>query len=131
MGLLWALGGVAVGGLIELIDNLVPSGFARQVDMWPQTLALLAFPRGLVFGAVVAWLGRGRRLGDFSYRQFSGWGTAAGLAVSALTAYLWFDIGQLVVTTALSALGGAGTLAAGKAIARREASPMLSAASTE
>ena len=84
MGLVWAVGGLAIGGGIELLDNLMPGGFARQVDMWPQTLAVLAFPRGVLFGALVGLFGAGTRLRDFSYRQFGGWGALAGLAVGAI-----------------------------------------------
>lgn len=125
MGCVWAIGGLAVGAGIELIDNLTPGGFARQVDMWPQTLAVLAFPRGVLFGALVGVLGAGRRLREFSYRQFTTWGTVAGLVVGAVSALTGFDLGAFVIPTVLSAVAGAGTLgmvrvAATRAIARGE-----------
>lgn len=121
MGLLWALGGLAVGGGIELLDNVLPGGFARQVDMWPQTLAVLAFPRGVLFGALIALLGAGKRSGDFTYRQFGGWGALSGLVFGALGLVSGFDAGAFVITTALSVVAGVSTLATARLASRRYA----------
>lgn len=124
MGLVWALGGLAIGGLIELIDNLMPGGFARQVDMWPQTLAVLAFPRGVLFGALIGMLGAGKRLSDFTYRQFTVWGTAAGIVFGMMGVISGSDAGFFLITTGLSALAGVTTLATVRLASRK---PLLGA----
>ena len=79
MGLIWAAGGLLLGGAIELLDNVLPGGFpgASLVDMWPQTLAILAFPRGVAFAIVLGAVGGRRRFDDFSLAQFAAWGTVS------------------------------------------------------
>jgi hypothetical protein len=113
MGLIWALGGLAIGGLIELLDNILPGGLAMAsaVDMWPQTLAILAFRRGLVFGAVLGIARGRRRFEELSLAQFALWGAAAGLVVGAVAIAKGAGVGFVVVTTLLSAIAGAGSLA--------------------
>ena len=113
MGLIWALGGLAIGGLIELLDNILPGGLAMAsaVDMWPQTLAILAFRRGLVFGAVLGFARGRRRFDELSLAQFAVWGAAAGLVVGAVAIAKGAGVGFVGVTTLLSAAAGAGSLA--------------------
>lgn len=113
MGLIWALGGLAIGGLIELLDNVLPGGLpmASAVDMWPQTLALLAFRRGVVFGIVLGITRGRRRFDELSLARFALWGAAAGLAVGAVAIASGAAIGFVAVTTLLSAVAGAGSLA--------------------
>src|SRR4051812_9237028 len=84
MGLLWAVGGIFAGGVIELIDNIVPGGFARQIDMWPQTLAILGFVTGVVFAGVLAVAGRRHRFDQLSLSRFTMWGALGGAALGAL-----------------------------------------------
>lgn len=113
MGLLWAAGGAAIGGVIELLDNVLPGGLAMAsaVDMWPQTLAVVAFRRGVLF-AVVLGLARGhRRFEDFSLAQFAGLGAVAGLLLGALSIALGGGLVVAGVTTGLSAIAGAASLA--------------------
>lgn len=113
MGLIWAVGGVGLGGLVELADNVAPAahGFTRLVDMWPQTLAVLAFPRGVVF-ALVLGLARGRRrFEDFSLAQFAAWGAVAGLVIGAPALAAGAGLVFFGVTTFLSAVAGAASLA--------------------
>lgn len=117
LALLWALGGLAVGGAIELVDNVAPAAhpFTRVVDMWPQTLALLAFPRGLLFAVVLGLVGRRRRFEAFTLAEFAAWGTLAGLVVGIPS--LGAGVGFLVVTTLLSAVAGVASLALARAAA--------------
>lgn len=117
IGLVWAVGGFCVGAAIELLDNVAPGahGFTRLVDMWPQTLAILAFRRGVLF-AVVLGVARGhRRFEQFSLRQFAGWGAVAGLVLGAIGVVGGASLGFLVGSTLLSALAGAGSLALARA----------------
>lgn len=113
MGLIWALGGLAIGGLIELLDNVLPGGLplASTVDMWPQTLAILAFRRGVVFGIVLGITRGRRRFDELSLSRFALWGGAAGLAVGAVAIASGAGVGFVAVTTVLSAVAGAGSLA--------------------
>ena len=113
MGLLWAAGGALLGGLIEAADNIVPGGLAKVhvVDMWPQTLAILGFRRGVVFAIVLGIVGRRRRFEEFSLSEFAAWGAVAGLALGALAMALGAGIAFVGITTLLSAVAGAGSLA--------------------
>jgi hypothetical protein len=119
MGLLWAVGGIFVGGLIELIDNIVPGGFARQVDMWPQTLALLGFVTGVVFAGVLAIAGRRHRFDQLSLSRFTAWGALGGAALGALGMSKGAPALFLAITTAVSAVGAAGSLAIARRAERR------------
>jgi O-antigen/teichoic acid export membrane protein len=121
MGLAWAVLWALVGGLIEAADNVTPGGLpaVHVVDMWPQTLALIGFPHGVVF-AVVLGLARGRRRFDeFSLPQFAAWGAAAALALGALAVVRGASFGYVGITTVLSAAAGAGSLALARVAERR------------
>ena len=121
MGLIWAAGGVAVGGVIELLANVLPGGFpiASAVDMWPQTLAVLAFRRGVVFGVVLGLARNGRRFEEFSLAQFAVWGAVAGLIVGAIALAKGAGVAFVGITTLLSAVAGAGSLALARMAERR------------
>lgn len=113
MGLIWAVGGVFVGGLIELADNVLPAAhpWTRLVDMWPQTLAILFFRRGVIFALVLGLAKGRRRFEDFSLAQFAAWGAVAGLVLGLLAVATGAGIAFLGITTLLSAAAGAGSLA--------------------
>ena len=113
MGLIWALGGLLLGGLVELADNVVPGGLpaTHVVDMWPQTLAILAFPRGVLFALVLAVIGRRRRFEDFSLGEFAGWGGVVGVVLAAIAMLTGADLGFALITTGLSAIAGVSSLA--------------------
>jgi hypothetical protein len=121
MGLIWAVGGLCIGALIELVDNVAPSAhsFTRLVDMWPQTLAIVAFRRGVLFALVLGVARGGRRFEEFSLAQFAAWGAAAGLALGLVSMASGAGILFLVITTLLSALAGAGSLALARVAERR------------
>ena len=113
MGLVWAIGGAGIGGLLELIDNLFPGAlpFIARVDMWPQTLAIPGFLGGVIF-AVLLGVARGRRrFEEFSLSQFAGLGAVAGLVLGVLAMALGAPALFVGITTLLSTIGGVGSLA--------------------
>jgi len=108
LGLLWAAGGVGVGGVIELLDNILPGGLpmASAVDMWPQTLAIPGFLGGVIFAVVLMIAARRHRFDELSMPRFAGWGAFTGLTLGALA----MSIGAPAVFLAI--MTGAGTVAA-------------------
>lgn len=108
MGLLWAVGGFGVGGVIELLDNVLPGGLAMasRVDMWPQTLAIPGFIGGVIFAVVLMVAARRQRFDQLSMPRFSALGAVAGLALGALA----MSIGAPVMFLGIMAF--AGTVAA-------------------
>lgn len=120
MGLVWAAGWGFVGGLIELVDNLVPGlTFITQVDMWIQTLAIPGFLGGALFSAMLL-IGDGRRrFSELSLPRMAAWGALGGAALGGVG--LALGLGQsalgdlwlraLVVLTPLSALCSASAVA--------------------
>lgn len=112
MALLWAAGGAGVGGLIELLDNVLPGGLAMAsaVDMWPQTLAIPGFLGGAVFAVVLGVAGGRRRFDELSLPVFAGWGAVAGVLLGALGMAIGAPAPFLAVTTLLSAGAAAGSL---------------------
>lgn len=129
MGLLWAAGGAAVGGLIELLDNVLPGGLpmASAVDMWPQTLAIPGFLGGVVFAVVLGIAGRRRRFDELSLPRFAAWGAVAGLLLGALAVTNGAPAVLLVVAALWSAAAAAGSLA----LARRSEDRELLAAAAD
>jgi hypothetical protein len=112
MGLLWAAGGAGVGGLIELLDNVLPGGFpmASAVDMWPQTLAIPGFVGGVVFAVVLGIAGSRRRFDELSLPAFAAWGAVAGLLLGALATSIGAPMVFIAITTLASAFAASGSL---------------------
>src|SRR5215203_431991 len=110
LGLLWAVGGVAIAGVLELLDNVMPAAhpLTRLVDMWPQTLAILGFLAGTLFGVALGIGAARRRFGELSMPLFTTLGAAAGLLLGMV---LGAPVPILGVLTVASAIGGAGSLA--------------------
>jgi hypothetical protein len=123
LGLLWAVGGVAIAAVLELLDNVMPAArpLTRLVDMWPQTLAILGFLAGTLFGVVLGIAAARRRFGELSLPLFTALGAAAGLLLGLI---LGAPAPILGVLTCASALGGAGSLALAR---RAEARSQLGA----
>ncbi|MGZ8413628.1 MAG: hypothetical protein ACXW05_12910 [Gemmatirosa sp.] len=121
MGLIWAIGGMGIGGLIELIDNVLPAahGFTRQVDMWPQTLAIPGFVAGVVFAIVLGIAGGRRRFEELSFQRFAAWGAVTGLLVGALGMSFGAPVLFLGVMTVLSVIGASSTLGLARLAERR------------
>jgi hypothetical protein len=124
MGLIWAVGGVGIGGLFELIDNVAPGAlpFISRVDMWPQTLAIPFFIAGLVFGAVLAIVGSRRRFDELSIPRFTAWGAVAGLLLGGIAVLLGIKAPVLAVgiLTLGSAVSAAASLTLARVAERRE-----------
>jgi hypothetical protein len=122
LALLWAGGMAGVGGLIELLDNILPGGLpmASGVDMWPQTLALVGFLGGAIFAVVLGVAGRRRRFDQLSLPRFAAWGAVAGLLLGLRPLSLGAPAAFLVVTSLGSALAAAASLALARVADRRE-----------
>jgi hypothetical protein len=85
MGLTWAAGWGLVGGLIELIANIIPGlGWTSLIDIWPVTLAIPGFVAGMVFSTVLGIAGRNRRFDQLSVPRFAAWGAVGGVLMSLL-----------------------------------------------
>jgi hypothetical protein len=119
LGLLWALGGVGIAGVLELLDNISPAmhPLTRIVDMWPQVLAILGFLCGTLFGIVLGIASARRRFDELSLPWFAVWGALAGLSVGTL---LGAPLPIVGVVTLMSAIGGAGSLTLARRAERRE-----------
>mgnify|MGYP003388614971 CR=1 FL=1 len=100
MGLLWAVGGAGIGGVIELLDNVLPGGLpmASRVDMWPQTLAIPGFIGGLIFAAVLMIAGGRYRFDELSIPRFTAWGAVAGLVLGAIAMTIGAPLGFMGIT---------------------------------
>jgi hypothetical protein len=122
MGLAWAVGGALVGGLIELIDNILPGALpmASLVDMWPQTLAIPGFLGGVVFAVVLGIVGSRRRFGALSLPRFAAWGAVAGLLLGGLGVWAGAPLYFLGITTLGSVIAASGSLVLARMAERRE-----------
>lgn len=122
MGLIWAVGGAGVGGMIELLDNVLPGGLpmASAVDMWPQTLAIPSFLGGVVFAVVLGIAGGRRRFDELSLPQFAAWGAVAGLLLGGLALSRGAPVIFVGITTLWSAIAAAGSLALARMAAKRD-----------
>ena len=118
LGLLWAVGGLAIAGGLELLDNVLPAArpLTRLVDMWPQTLALLGFLAGVIFGMVLGIAAARRRFDQLSLPGLTAIGASAGLLLGVA---LGAPIPVVAVLTLASAIGGASTLALARRAERR------------
>lgn len=83
LGLLWGAGGAVIGGVIELLMNLLPGADDwGGIDMWPQALAIPGFVGGMIFAVVLGVVARGRRFEELSVARFALWGAVGGAVVS-------------------------------------------------
>lgn len=123
MGVAWAIGGALVGGLIELIDNVLPGAlpFARAVDMWPQTLAIPGFLGGVIFGVVLMIAARRRRFSELSVSRFAALGAGAGILLGGIGVSNGLPVAVLGITTVGGALAAAGSLMLARVAERRDA----------
>lgn len=104
MGVLWAAGGFGVGGVIELLDNVLPGGLAMasRVDMWPQTLMIPGFIGGVIFALVLMVAARRQRVDELSMPTFAAMGAVSGLALGVIA----MTIGAPVMFLAIMTLAG-------------------------
>jgi hypothetical protein len=122
MGVVWAVGGAGVGGVIELLDNVLPGGLAMAsaVDMWPQTLAIPSFMLGVFFALVLGVVGARRRFDELSVPQFAAWGATAGLLLGLWPVSNGAPLYALAITSLWSAIAAAGSLALARRADDRE-----------
>lgn len=110
LGVVWAGGGAAIGGLVELISNLFPRLPLGFIDMWIQTLAIPGFLGGVIFAGVLGIAARRRRFDELSMARMVAWGALAGVALGGVLVGLGLPPLILVPTTLLSGLGASLTL---------------------
>ena len=122
MGLVWAAGGAGIGGIIELLDNILPGGLpmASAVDMWPQTLAIPGFIGGVIFAVVLGIAGGNRRFGELSLPRFAAWGAVTGLLLGVLGVWAGAPLFFAGITTLTSVVAASGSLTLAKMAERRE-----------
>lgn len=120
MGLVWAGGGAAIGGLIELISNVFPGLPLYFIDMWPQTLAIPAFLGGVTFSVVLRIAAGRRRLDELSLSGMAVWGAVGGVLLGGLCIALGLTPWVLIPAILLSALGASLTLAFARMAERQE-----------
>lgn len=121
MGLAWAIGGIGVAGVLELIDNVLPAahGVTRLVDMWPQLLAMLGFVGGVLFALALGVAMRRKRFDQFTFPQFAGLGALAGAALATFALVTGGPIAIALILLVAGTLGGAGSLLVARVAERR------------
>lgn len=119
MGLLWALGGALVGGLIEGMLNILPgSDLFLGVDMWPAALAIPGFLAGVAFSGVLALVEGRRGFDDLRLPRVALWGALGGVLLGLFFGLPLVVISVLALTSSASAAGSL-------ALARRAEPPDL------
>jgi hypothetical protein len=129
MGLLWAAGGAVIGGVFELLDNVLPGRFPwiARVDMWPQTLMIPGFIGGVLFAVVLLVAARRTRFDELSLPRFAAWGATAGVVLGGIAVSIGAPVAFVALTAAFGALASGGLLL----VARRGASPTAIARGAE
>jgi hypothetical protein len=118
MGLIWALGGAGIGGLIEFIANFVPP--LNFVDMWIPLFAIPGFVGGMIFSLVIGIAARHRKFEELSIPAFAAWGALGGVLLVALAAVIGWGGPFLAIPFILMSAGGAaGSLALARMAERR------------
>lgn len=120
LGLIWALGGASVGGLVELVSNLVPALPLGFIDMWIQTLAIPGFLGGIIFSGVLRIAAGRGGFDELSLPRVTACGAGSGILLGAL--FMGMGAGPLILAPAivLSTFGGALTLGMARMARRQE-----------
>ena len=122
MGLFWGLGGAAIGGLIELLDNLgVRWHWIDRIDMWIPLFAIPGFFGGIAFSLVLGIAGHDRKLEEMSLPRFALWGALGGLLLGGLALTLGMILDPtlvLLVPALFGAAAASGTLLIARAAKR-------------
>jgi polyferredoxin len=106
LGLLWAAGGAIVGGLIELILNLLPGpDLFLGVDIWPAALAVPAFFAGLAFSVVLAVVEGRRSFEELKLSRLGVWGAVGGVLLGVAVGLPVVGVAVLALTSGASAAG--------------------------
>ena len=120
MGGIWALGGAAIGGLMELVANFVPG--LNFVDMWIPLFAIPGFVGGMIFSLVIGIVARHRKFEELSLPAFAAWGALGGVLLVLLAAVIGWGGPFLAIPFILMSAGGAaGSLAIARMAERRDA----------
>lgn len=120
MGGIWAGGGAAIGGLMELVANFVPA--LNFVDMWIPLFAIPGFVGGMIFALVIGIVARHRKIEDLSLPVFAALGALGGLLLVLLAAVVgWGGPFLALPFIVMSAAGAAGSLAIARMAERRGA----------
>lgn len=118
MGLIWAIGGAGVGGLMEFIANFVPG--LNFIDMWIPLFAIPGFVGGMIFSLVIGIAARHRKFEELSIPAFAAWGALGGVLLVALAAVIGWGGPFLAIPFILMSAGGAaGSLAIARMAERR------------
>lgn len=106
LGLLWAIAGALVGGVIEGVLNILPGpDLLLGVDIWPAALAIPGFFAGIAFSAVL-WAVEGRRSFEaLRLPRIALWGALGGLVLGTVVGLPAVVIAALSVTSGASAAG--------------------------
>ena len=119
MGLIWAAGGAAVGGLMELIANFVPA--LNFIDMWIPLFAIPGFVGGMIFSAVIGIAARHHRFEELSLPAFAAWGALGGVLLVLVAAVIGWGGPFLALPFILMSSGAAaGSLAIARMAEKRE-----------
>jgi len=131
MGILWALAGAFLGGLIELLDNIgVGWNWIDGTDMWIPLFAIPGFFAGIAFSLVLGIAGHNKKFEELSLLTFTLWGAISGLLLGGVALALGILIPAvyvLGVPALFCATAATGTLA----VARMGERPALPAARGE
>ena len=118
MGLIWAVGGAGIGGIIEFVANFVPG--LNFIDMWIPLFAIPGFVGGMIFSLVIGIAARHRKFEELSIPAFAAWGALGGVLLVALAAVIGWGGPFLAVPFILMSAGGAaGSLAIARMAERR------------
>lgn len=118
MGLIWAVGGAGIGGIIEFVANFVPA--LNFIDMWIPLFAIPGFVGGMIFSLVIGIAARHRKFEELSVPAFGAWGALGGVLLVALAAAIGWGGPFLALPFILMSAGGAaGSLAIARMAERR------------
>ena len=118
MGLIWAVGGAGIGGIIEFVANFVPG--LNFIDMWIPLFAIPGFVGGMIFSLVIGIAARHRKFEELSLPAFAAWGALGGVLLVALAAVIGWGGPFLAIPFILMSAGGAaGSLAIARMAERR------------
>src|SRR5688500_5916474 len=98
IGLIWAGGGAAIGGLIELVSNIFPALPLGFIDMWIPTLAIPGFLGGVIFSIVLPIAAGRRRFDELSLPLVAAWGAVGGVLLGVLLVVM--GMGPMIIAPA-------------------------------